>query len=448
MSRRENMKKVDLTKGKVWKVLLALALPIMGSSILQFTYNLIDMLWVGRLGSDALASIGSASFFIGLGYSINAMVVIGTGIKVAHAIGRKDEYEIKQYINIGILLNSMIGLVYATLLIGGGKYFIQFLHLENVGVEKNAYLYLAWSGPMLFFAYFNLLYTRIFGSFGDNKSALKISGMGILINIILDPILIYGMKWGVTGAAIATLIANIVMFVVFRIKAKYLFRYDAEVGIDTEKLKEVVQLGFPMAFQRILFTLVNIILARMITVFGSDAIAAQKIGLQIESVTYMVIGGLNGAVVSFTGQNFGAKKYERIHKGYDTALKIGIGYAVITAIIFILIPRQLVELFVREENTIIIASYYLQIIAISQVFSAVEMVSNGLFTGIGMPKVPAKVSILFTVLRIPMAFILMSRLGVSGIWWSIALSSVLKGITMYIVYRLKVRKRYNDVTAY
>ncbi|MEG0014605.1 MAG: MATE family efflux transporter [Cellulosilyticaceae bacterium] len=442
------MKKVDLTKGKVWKVLLALALPIMGSSILQFTYNLIDMLWVGRLGSDALASIGSASFFIGLGYSINAMVVIGTGIKVAHAIGRKDEYEIKQYINIGILLNSMIGLVYATLLIGGGKYFIQFLHLENVGVEKNAYLYLAWSGPMLFFAYFNLLYTRIFGSFGDNKSALKISGMGILINIILDPILIYGMKWGVTGAAIATLIANIVMFVVFRIKAKYLFRYDAEVGIDTEKLKEVVRLGFPMAFQRILFTLVNIILARMITVFGSDAIAAQKIGLQIESVTYMVIGGLNGAVVSFTGQNFGAKKYERIHKGYDTALKIGIGYAVITAIIFILIPRQLVELFVREENTIIIASYYLQIIAISQVFSAVEMVSNGLFTGIGMPKVPAKVSILFTVLRIPMAFILMSRLGVSGIWWSIALSSVLKGITMYIVYRLKVRKRYNDVTAY
>ncbi|MEG0905954.1 MAG: MATE family efflux transporter [Cellulosilyticaceae bacterium] len=442
------MKKVDLTKGKVWKVLLALALPIMGSSILQFTYNLIDMLWVGRLGSDALASIGSASFFIGLGYSINAMVVIGTGIKVAHAIGRKDEYEIKQYINIGILLNSMIGLVYATLLIGGGKYFIQFLHLENVGVEKNAYLYLAWSGPMLFFAYFNLLYTRIFGSFGDNKSALKISGMGILINIILDPILIYGMKWGVTGAAIATLIANIVMFVVFRIKAKYLFRYDAKVGIDTEKLKEVVRLGFPMAFQRILFTLVNIILARMITVFGSDAIAAQKIGLQIESVTYMVIGGLNGAVVSFTGQNFGAKKYERIHKGYDTALKIGIGYAVITAIIFILIPRQLVELFVREENTIIIASYYLQIIAISQVFSAVEMVSNGLFTGIGMPKVPAKVSILFTVLRIPMAFILMSRLGVSGIWWSIALSSVLKGITMYIVYRLKVRKRYNDVTAY
>lgn len=442
------MKKVDLTKGKVWKVLLALALPIMGSSILQFTYNLIDMLWVGRLGSDALASIGSASFFIGLGYSINAMVVIGTGIKVAHAIGRKDEYEIKQYINIGILLNSMIGLVYAALLIGGGKYFIQFLHLENVGVEKNAYLYLAWSGPMLFFAYFNLLYTRIFGSFGDNKSALKISGMGILINIILDPILIYGMKWGVTGAAIATLIANIVMFVVFRIKAKYLFRYDAEVGIDTEKLKEVVRLGFPMAFQRILFTLVNIILARMITVFGSDAIAAQKIGLQIESVTYMVIGGLNGAVVSFTGQNFGAKKYERIHKGYDTALKIGIGYAVITAIIFILIPRQLVELFVREENTIIIASYYLQIIAISQVFSAVEMVSNGLFTGIGMPKVPAKVSILFTVLRIPMAFILMSRLGVSGIWWSIALSSVLKGITMYIVYRLKVRKRYNDVTAY
>ena len=80
------MNKVDLTKGKVLNVLLALSLPIMGSSFLQFTYNLIDMLWVGGLGSDAVASIGSSSFYVGLGYSINALVIIGTGIKVAHSL--------------------------------------------------------------------------------------------------------------------------------------------------------------------------------------------------------------------------------------------------------------------------------------------------------------------------------------------------------------------------
>ncbi|MBY7009484.1 MATE family efflux transporter, partial [Clostridium botulinum] len=89
------MKKVDLTEGKVAKVILTLAIPIMGSSLLQFAYNLIDMIWVGGLGSNAVASIGSSSFFIGLGYSINALVVIGAGIKVSHAIGEKDEKSIK-----------------------------------------------------------------------------------------------------------------------------------------------------------------------------------------------------------------------------------------------------------------------------------------------------------------------------------------------------------------
>ncbi|MCJ0592377.1 MATE family efflux transporter, partial [Enterococcus cecorum] len=107
------MKKVNLTEGKVFKVIFALAIPIMGGSLLQFAYNMVDMLWVGGLGSDAVASIGSASFLIGLGYSINALVVIGTGIKVAQAIGKNDDVETSQYINTGLLINGIIGVAYA-----------------------------------------------------------------------------------------------------------------------------------------------------------------------------------------------------------------------------------------------------------------------------------------------------------------------------------------------
>ena len=133
------MKKIDLTQGKVINVLTALALPIMGSSLLQFTYNLIDMLWVGGLGSDAVASIGSSSFFIGLGYSINSLVVIGTGIKVSHAIGRKDNKEVKQYINSGIAINFIIAIIYTLTLIVLGRSFISFLSLNNEFVERNSY---------------------------------------------------------------------------------------------------------------------------------------------------------------------------------------------------------------------------------------------------------------------------------------------------------------------
>lgn len=436
------MKKVDLTKGNVLRVLTALALPIMGGSLLQFAYNLVDMLWVGRLGSDAVASIGSSSFFIGLGYSINAMVVIGSGIKVAHAVGKQDQQETQSYINASLVLNGIIGLIYSIILIGAGKSFINFLQLGNINVEKNAYLYLAYSAPMLFFAFYNLLFTRLLGSFGNNKEALKISAIGIIINIILDPILIYIVKMGVSGAAVATLIANVIMFLLFLYKGRKILVFDKKVGVEYEKIKEIMRLGFPMAFQRTLFTLVNIVLARIIAVFGADAIAAQKIGLQIESVTYMVIGGLNGAVANFTGQNFGAKKYDRIHTGYRTALAIGGGYALVTTIVFLLIPKPIVRLFINETNTIQIASSYLGIIAFSQVFSALEMITNGLFTGIGIPKISANISIVFTVLRIPMALLLVKFLGIQGIWWSITLSSLLKGVVAYLYYKMKVQERY------
>lgn len=172
------MKNIDLTKGKVTSVLTKLALPIIGSSLLQFTYNIVDMILVGALGSDAVASIGSSSFFINLGYAINALVVIGTGIKVAHALGEKNQNEVKKYINAGTAINLLLAITYGLILILGGKGLIGFLDLSNPIVEKDAYDYLALHAPILFFNFFNVLYTRLLGSYGDNKLAFKINATG------------------------------------------------------------------------------------------------------------------------------------------------------------------------------------------------------------------------------------------------------------------------------
>lgn len=434
------MKKIDLTRGKVISVIAALALPIMGSSLLQFTYNLIDMIWVGRIGSNAVASIGSSSLYINIGNALNSLVVIGTGIKVAHAIGRKNENEIKEYINSGIVINIIIGTVFGLILIFLGKGFIEFLNLNNSEVESNAYYYLALNAPILFFAFFNMMYTRILGSFGNNKLALKINGVGVILNIILDPVCIYVLNFGVIGAGVSTLIANVIMFILFRINTNGILNYRYDLKVDFEKIKEIIRLGFPMAFQRILFTIINIILAKIIAMFGSEAIAAQKIGVQIESIAYMIIGGLNGAVASFTGQNFGAGKSNRIKEGYRSALVVGISYAIVMAGVFLLLNRPLIRLFISDESTILIASAYLKAVAFSQVFSAIEMISNGMFTGIGKPNIPATISIVFTSLRIPLALVLIKPFGISGIWISICISSILKGICSYFIYETKIRK--------
>lgn len=432
--------KVDLTQGKVLTVLLALAIPIMGSSLLQFTYNLIDMIWVGKLGSNAVASVGSSSLFINIGNAINSLVTIGTGITVAHAVGRKDDEEVNGYINAGIIINIILGLVFALVLIFAGKVLIGFLELNNYEVERNSYIYLVINGPILFFSFFNIMYTRIMSSFGNNKHAFRINSVGVILNIILDPLCIYIFKMGVMGAAISTLIANIVMFILFRVSTKGILKYKTSVKPEAEKMKRIIKLGFPMATQRVLFTMINIFLAKIVAIFGSDAIAAQKVGGQIESVAYMVIGGFNNAVASFTGQNYGAKKFNRIKKGYYSALLVGMIYSLIIAIIFLIFKQPLVEIFIEDGSTVEIAMSYLQVVAFSQVFSAVEMISNGMFTGIGKPKIPASISIVFTVLRIPLAWILVGSFGINGVWISIAATSILKGICSYSVYKIKVHR--------
>lgn len=439
------MKKIDLTEGKVLSVLTRLAVPIMGSSILQFVYNLINMAWVGALGSNAVASIGSASFYVGLGYSINSLVVMGTGIKVSHAIGEKNDTEVKRYINSGITINLILAITFGLLLVFGGKILIGFLQLKNPIVEQEAYYYLAINSITLLFNFFNFLYTRILNSYGNNKLAFNINAIGVIVNIIFDPIFIYVFKLGVVGAALGTLAANIIMFALFLIKSNGIFKFDFNLGVDYKRVKEVIGLGLPMASQRILFTVINIMLARIISIFGTDAIAAQKVGLQIESITYMVIGGLNGAVAAFTGQNFGAKKYGRILDGYKAALKIGIVYSAVTSFIFLYFNVPIIELFIREKNTVSIASDYLIVIAFSQLFSALEMVSNGLYTGIGRPNIPSIISIVFTAIRIPMALLFIKPFGINGVWISITISSILKGVVSYLVYLISIRREYKNV---
>lgn len=440
------MKQIDLTQGKVFSVLVALALPIMGSSVLQLTYNLVDMLLVGRLGSDAVASIGTSSFLIGIANALQACIVVSTGILVSHALGRKDKDAQVKYLSVGFRLNILFGLFFAIFVILVGKPFISFLNVQNKVVETQGYAYLVVSAPMLIFSFFNFWYTRVYNSFGQNKMALKISTLGVVLNIVLDPLFIYTFKLGVLGAGLATLIANAIMSFYFYRTSKQLFQLDLKSRYGVQTYLEMIKLGIPMSSQRVLFTLVNIVLAKMITSFGTDAIAAQKIGLQIESITYMVIGGLNGAIASFVGQNYGAKEFGRIKEGVNVSILIGMVYSIVTTIILLCIPETLARCFVTDLSTIQMTADYLRIVGLTQVFMAIEIICNGTFVGLGLPKIPAMISVIFTVARIPMAGLFIQWMGVNGIWTSISVSMLLKGLVALYVYRKKGKEGIMNVT--
>lgn len=436
------MKKIDLTTGRELTVISALALPLVGTSLLQFLYSFIDMLFVGALGSEAIAAVGSASFFVNLGYSIQAIIVVGGGIKLAHSMGSKNEKQQLSYIGSSILLNTIIGLITIFVLFLFGHQILGFLDLNNAKVQQQAYEYLAVSGIMLFFSYYNLFFIRMFSSFGNNKQSFYISALGIVLNIALDPLFIYYFDFGVMGAAMASVIAQIIMFILFvYISRKVLFNKELTL-INIKHSLEIMRLGLPMSIQRVLFTAINILLAKMITSYGTEALAAQKIGLQIESVTFIVMGALNGAVGSFIGQNFGAGNFKRIKNGYSVSMMLAISYALVISLLFVIFSEQLPRLFTDDQKTIEITSSYLIIIGLSQIFMAMEMISNGVFSGIGLPKIPSIISIVFTTIRIPLAYMLLPIVGLEGIWWSIAISSILKGVVAIIIFQIVYRRRF------
>nr|WP_251129005.1 MULTISPECIES: MATE family efflux transporter [unclassified Exiguobacterium] len=425
-----------MTTGQVQRVIVALALPLVGSSLLQFTYSLVDMFWVGALGSDAVASIGAASFYIMLGQAIQSLIVVGAGIKVSQAVGRRDQALIQRYIRAGRRMNLGLGLLFVTVLAAFGQALIGFLNMDAPAVEQLAYSYLLVSAPMLIFSFFNLLFARLFSAYGNTTTAMRINATGVTLNMILSPLFIYPLGLGVVGAGLATLVANVVMFGFFWYRARVLFDWEETVEPNRTDYREILRLGFPMATQRVLFTVISIFLARMIGSYGTEAIAAQRIGLQIESIAYMMIGGLNGAIASYTGQNLGARKVDRVHEGYRVTTRLGILYTGLITLVFLFVPDVLIGLFVDDPTTIEIGANYLRIIGISLIFASLEMIGNGYFSGLGLPKIPATISIVFTVARIPLALALEPYLGIDAIWWSIALSSIIKGLVSAFYVRL------------
>lgn len=432
------MKKRDLTKDGVVKSLLVVAIPTMVSQLLIFSYNIIDLKFVSTLGTNAIAAVGSSVLFVGIGFSLNALCVVGTGIKVSQASGRDDTWAYHKAINIGYIINFVVNIVFSIFLLVAAKPLILLLDINDLEVVGLATQYLRVLAFVSFFQHTNQLISRVLGGLGLSDKSLYISIIGVLLNVILDPLFIYTFDWGVKGAAYASLIGNLVMSILF-LKLYYnTLKYTRDIKVVPKEIFEIVKLGAPYMFQRLVFSVIAIYMGRIVAKFGVEAIASQRIGLQIEAITFMVIGGLFAAMSAFAGQNLGANKFDRVRKGYNNAIKIGICYAVFTSFIFLVFAPQIARMFDDNYKTVYYASYYLRIIAFAQIFAVLEMVGNGLYTGIGKPDIPAKISISITILRIPLALLLSAYFGVIGVFISVAFTSLMKGAISYGIYKFKI----------
>jgi Na+-driven multidrug efflux pump len=183
------------------------------------------------------------------------------------------------------------------------------------------------------------------------------------------------------------------------------------------------------------------VISRLVVQWGDTAIAVQKVGSQIESISWMTADGFAAAVGSFVAQNYGAGNLKRVKKGYFTAIIVVLLWGTFCTLLLVGIPELIFKIFIPEETVLELGVDYLRILGLSQLFMCIEITTAGAFSGIGKTLPSSIEGILLTALRIPVALILSSTvLGLNGVWWSISISSMLKGIVLFIWFIFTLRK--------
>lgn len=451
----------NLTEGSIFKKLFNIALPVLLTSISQMAYNLTDMFWIGRVDtiglseSEAMSAIGTAGMIVWFSFGLIIISKIGTGVKISHAVGHNNAKEIHMFASNGLLLEIVIGILFSASVFIFRSQIIGLFNITSTQVTAYAIQYLSIVGTCLVFQFVSNGFAAINEGLGKTKTNFYIMLIGLILNMILDPILILVFKWGVVGAATATVIAQASTLLVFIL---YYFKNNRQVhafsfkALDKLALKTIVKVGLPAGLQSLLFTSISIYIARMVYVYGFEVVTAQRIGTQIEQFTWMIAGGFQTALTVFVGQNFGAKEFGRIKKGLGLISLLLIPYAIIVGAALFFVPEQLYRIFIDDPIPISYGIRYLKIISISQLFMMVESIGFGFFNGVGKTAIPSISGILFNALRIPLAFMLTKTLAEEGIWWAVNISSFLKGSVMVIgslilltvIHKIKNKQIYSQ----
>ena len=350
-----------------------------------------------------------------------------------------------------VQLAAFMGMAYALLSLVFTKQMVGFFQLADAEAHAAAMSYTKIACGLIVFSFMTLTLTGLYTAQGDSKTPFLANLIGLVTNMILDPVLILGPgpfpKLGVTGAAIATVTAQAIVMsimalaVIIRKKENVLKGIHLLAKIPREYLGGICRIGIPTAVQGMAYCAISMVLTRMVSGYGAEAVATQRVGGQIESISWNTADGFAAALNAFIAQNYGAGKMDRVKKGYRASLwTVGI-WGILITLAFVCFPRPIAEIFFHEPKAITTAVGYLIIIGFSEAFMCVELTTVGALSGLGRTKLCSIISITFTSARIPLAIILGGLMGLSGIWWALSATSIVKGIIFTCTFFWITRKR-------
>lgn len=435
----------NLTQGPILRQLFTLAMPIMATSFIQMAYNLTDMAWVGRLGSEAIAAVGSVGILTWMSTAIALLNKVGAEVNVGQAIGAQDEQAARSFASNNITLALLISVLWGALLFIFARPIIGIYelqpHIEDMAVE-----YLRIVSTALPFVFLSTAFTGTFNAAGRSKIPFSINGIGLITNIILDPLFIFGLEWGTTGAAIATWLAEaIVCFLfVYELKKKKILwdNFIFFTRLKKQYAVRIIKIGLPVATFNTLFAFVNMFLGRTASEQGGHlGLMALTTGGQIEAITWNTSQGFATALSAFVAQNYAARQVTRVLKAYHTTLWMTFIFGTFCTFIFICYGNEIFSIFVPEKAAYETGGVFLRIDGYSQIFMMLEITIQGVFYGIGRTMPPAVISVSCNYLRIPMALLFVSwGWGLPGIWWSVTITSTMKGI-ICLIWFMAIKKK-------
>ena len=439
---------VDMTYGDTSKQLFMFTIPILLSQILQQFYNIADTAIIGRyIGTDALAAIGSTGLLISV--IVNFFIGLSTGISVviANQFGANEYDKLKKSISTSLAVSVLLGIVFTIGSLIFMKPIINILQTPK-GVYSLAidYLKICFLGIT-----FQLLYnigTAILRALGNTKDPLYFLIFSCILNLILDILFIVYFGWGVKGAAIATLISQILatLLVMYKIMS---LDDNCKLSLKQIKIyrgytKDIFLVGLPAGLQAIFMSISSLIIQSSINSFGAEAMAGMTIFAKVEGFLYFPLFSLGLAVTGFVGQNFGAKEYERVKEGINISLKISVYTSLIFIIILNIFAPYILRLFTNDAAVIKVGLESIRIVFPSYVLYAMNQIYIGSLRGIEKTFEPMLISLFaHCIFRVIWCFVLLQYFhDMKVIYSSYSVSIVLMFVLYYTSYKRNIYKKY------
>lgn len=422
--------------GSIDRAILHLGLPAALAALLQAGFLVVDTFWLGRLGPVALAAASTAGFVMWLAQTLGDGLAMGSGAILAQAVGAGEPAAARRAAETGLALalwGSLLVLAAGLALLGPVFTFMRTA--PEVTAAGTGYLRIILLGLPAYFAF--SWAAAAFRAAGDAATPLKLLGVAAAVNLVLDPLLIFGLgpapRLGVQGAAVATVASWAAgaaggWWMLARLALRPAL---ASVRRVPPEGRRALVVGLPLAAEGALFSLVYILLTRITTGFGTGAVAALGVGHKLEVLNYFVCAGMGAAATTLVGQSLGAGDPLRARRAAWRALFLTILPVGAVTVVLVAFPAQAVAVFSRDPAVLAAGVLYVLLVGLSQPFMAGEVVLLGAFTGAHRTTVPAVIEIGLTALRVPLAAALAAAgWGVESVWFAIASTTLAKGTVL------------------